>query len=192
MYVQYFPLLLLVFVYFAQNKDALLMKIPALNHLRGFTLTECLLVLFLVCVVASFTVPTMRELWVRQQAESYMQQLRQALNLARVKAVSENQTVSVCPQQGNQCQYDWSNLQIAIFSGEPTAFGKVWKVLPPPSSNHQLRYNRPLLQFRPDGSLNGLQNGTFAYCVDGYPWHLTLSFSQAGRSQSSIEETPCA
>ncbi|MBN8444926.1 MAG: GspH/FimT family pseudopilin [Gammaproteobacteria bacterium] len=162
------------------------------SHHHGFTLTECLIVLFLLCCIAAFTVPTVHELWVRQQAESYMQQLRQALNLARVKAVSENQIVSVCPKQGNQCQYDWSHLQIAIFSGETTDFSKVWKVLPPPVNNHQLRYNRPVLQFRADGSLNGLQNGTFAYCVDGYPWHLTLSFSQAGRSQSSLEPTPCS
>ena len=60
------------------------------SHHHGFTLTECLIVLFLLCCIATFTVPTVRELWVRQQAESYMQQLRQALNLARVKAVSEN------------------------------------------------------------------------------------------------------
>jgi type IV fimbrial biogenesis protein FimT len=161
------------------------------RHSRGFTLTECLIVLSLVACIGAFTLPAIREVWQRQQAESYMQQLRQALNLARVKAVSENQLVSVCPQQGNQCQHDWSHLPIAIFSGEPSAISKIWRIVPVPPSHHQLRYNRALLQFRADGSLNGLQNGTFAYCIDDYPWHLTLSFSQAGRSQSRIEESPC-
>ena len=161
------------------------------RRMRGFTLTEFLIVIFIMACISAIAIPSIREVWQRQQAESYMQQLRQALNLARVKAVSENQLISVCPQQGNQCQFDWSHLPIAIFSGEPQAISKIWRIVPEPPANHRLQYNRNVLQFRADGSLNGLQNGTFAYCVDNYPWHITLSFSQAGRSQSRMEEGPC-
>ncbi len=168
------------------------MKLKLRNTSEGFTITECLLVLFLLSVIGCFTLPSAIELMARQQAESYMRELRQTLNLARVKAVSENQLITVCPQSGQQCSADWTQLPIVVFSGEPSATMKIWRTIQSPPTNHQLRYNRPLLQFRSDGSLNTLQNGTFRYCLAEYPWHLTLSFSQAGRSQTTIEPTPCS
>ena len=163
----------------------------------GFTLTEFMIVLFLVTLLTLITIPSLLELLARHQAESYMHQLRQTLNMARIKAVSEGQVLSICPRQGNQCQNNWTEVPIEIFSGDISNMNnggssKVWRVIQSPPKNHQLRYSRTLLQFRQDGSLNSRQNGTFQYCPKDYDWHLTLSFSQAGRSQTSIENTPCA
>lgn len=157
----------------------------------GYTLLECLVVIFITALIGYITIPSMQELWARQQAESFMHQLRQHIDLARVKAVSENQIISICPQQDNHCNADWQSHQIAIFSGDPSKFGKIWRVIDSPPASHILSYNRDLLQFRADGSLNGFQNGTFLYCVKNYDWHLTLSYSQAGRSQQTLESTPC-
>ncbi|MGB2707488.1 MAG: pilus assembly protein, partial [Pseudoalteromonas nigrifaciens] len=47
-----------------------------------------------------------------------------------------------------------------------------------------LEYPREALTFRPDGSLNGFQNGTFIYCPNSDKANLeglALSVSQTGR-----------
>ncbi len=188
---------LLYVTFITQNKDALQMNQQRFPFHDGFTLAEFLIVLFLVALLTLITIPSLLELLARHQAESYMHQLRQTLNMARIKAVSEGQILSICPRQGNQCQSNWTEIPIEIFSGDisnthSASSTKVWRVIQSPPKAHQLRYSRTLLQFRQDGSLNSLQNGTFQYCPENYDWHLTLSFSQAGRSQTSIENTPCA
>ena len=47
-----------------------------------------------------------------------------------------------------------------------------------------LKYPRSAITFRPDGSLNGFQNGTFIYCPNSNKANLeglALSVSQTGR-----------
>jgi type IV fimbrial biogenesis protein FimT len=162
------------------------------NQCRAFTLLELLLALNILALLFMLALPAMQQWLDRQQAESYVRQLRQQLNFARVSAVSSGQTVQVCPLAGAQCLDQWWQLPIQIrLQQQAQPDPMVLRILPQPTTSHWLYYNREQLQFRADGSLNALQNGTFIYCAKNYRWHYKLSLSQAGRSQLSFVSQPC-
>jgi type IV fimbrial biogenesis protein FimT len=159
---------------------------------RAFTLLELLMTINILVVLLMLALPAMQESLARHQAESYIKQLRQHLNFARLSAVSSGQTVQFCPLAGAQCLDQWWQWPIQIRVQLPTQpEPEVLKVVPQPVDFHWLYYNRNQLQFRADGSLNALQNGTFVYCAKNYRWHYTLTLSQAGRSQLNYVAQPC-
>lgn len=158
---------------------------------RAFSLLELLLALNILALLLSLALPAMQQWLDQQQAESYMRQLRQQLNFARVSAVSTGQIVQVCPMAAGQCLDQWWQLPIQIRLQQGQQAPEVLRVLPQPKASHWLYYNREQLQFRADGSLNALQNGTFIYCARNYRWHFKLSLSQAGRSQLSFVSQAC-
>ncbi len=86
-----------------------------LNKSRAFSLLELLLALNILALLFMLALPAMQQWLDRQQAESYVRQLRQQLNFARVSAVSSGQrTVQVCPLAGAQCLDQWWQLPIQI------------------------------------------------------------------------------
>jgi type IV fimbrial biogenesis protein FimT len=155
----------------------------------GFSLTELLVCLAIFAIMSLLALPSLAELFARQQAESFIQQFRQQLSYARVQAVSLGSVVTVCPRQLQQCDGRWSETPVQIFDASPG--NAVLKQIDALKPDHRLFYNRELLEFRADGSLNALQNGTFIYCVAQYRWHASLSVSQSGRSQLQWHEQPC-
>ena len=117
------------------------------------------------------------------------EQFRQQLSFARVQAVSLGTVVTVCPRLSQQCDGRWTDTPVQIFhAAQNSAVLKHVDALKP---DHRLSYNRAQIEFRADGSLNALQNGTFIYCVAQYRWHVSLSISQSGRSQLEWHEQPC-
>ena len=155
----------------------------------AFTLLEVAICLAIFAILSLLAIPSLSELFARQDAERYMQQFRQQLSYARVQAVSLGDMVTVCPRQAQQCDGRWTQSPVQIFYNPPLS--QVLKQIEVLKPRHQLFYNRELLEFRADGSLNALQNGTFIYCVANYPWHASLSVSQSGRSQLQWHEQPC-
>ncbi|WP_306522440.1 GspH/FimT family pseudopilin [Rheinheimera sp.] len=162
------------------------------RFIAGFSLLELMIVLNLLLLLLLIGMPSLQEMMARQQAESYVRQLKQQLQYARVEAISSGTTVTFCPLQGSQCVNQWWQIPIQILRQTPGS-GVLAKLqqLDRPQNSHWLYYNRELLQFRRDGSLNMLQNGTFIYCAKQYRWHYKLSISQAGRSQLNYVDTPC-
>ncbi len=157
--------------------------------IAAFSLTELLVCLAIFAIMSLLALPSLAEIFARQQAESFMQQFRQQLSYARVQAVSLGSIVTVCPRQLQQCDGRWSETPVQIFDASPG--NAVLKQIDALKPDHRLFYNRELLEFRSDGSLNALQNGTFIYCVAQYRWHASLSVSQSGRSQLQWHELPC-
>jgi type IV fimbrial biogenesis protein FimT len=167
-------------------------KYVQMSNLRAFTLLELLMTLNILVLLLMMAFPAMQEWIARQQAESYVRQLRQQLNFARLTAVSSGQTVQFCPLAGAQCLDQWWQWPIQIrLQRQALPEPETLRILPQPAVSHWLYYNRNQLQFRADGSLNALQNGTFVYCAKNYRWHYTLTLSQAGRSQLSFVPQPC-
>ncbi len=155
----------------------------------AFTLIEVVVCLAIFAILSLLAIPSLTELFARQHAEQFMQQFRQQLSYARVQAVSLGDIVTVCPRQAQQCDGRWSDTPVQIFNTDHTA--TVLKQIDALKPKHRLYYNRELLEFRADGSLNALQNGTFVYCVAQYSWYASLSVSQSGRSQLEWHEQPC-
>lgn len=159
---------------------------------RGFTLLEVLLVLTLSVWLLTEGLTSWQEWRDRQQAETYMQGLLNLVQAARVKAISQQQIVRVCPARDGQCVESWSQATPTAYIvdqvGSPP---NLWFSYRQPWQGHGLSYNRSRLEFRADGGLNALQNGTFIYCARAYPWYFTMTVSQSGRSQYSEQQGSC-
>ncbi len=162
------------------------------HYPKGFTLFEMLLVLTLSVYLLMQVTTSWQEWRDRQQAESYMHGLQNLLQAARVKALSQQQIIRVCPVLDGQCAENWLQAVPAAYEVlDATSSPNLWFSYKKPERGHQLRYNRSRLEFRADGGLNALQNGTFVYCARDYLWYFTLTVSQAGRSQFSEQQGAC-
>jgi type IV fimbrial biogenesis protein FimT len=157
----------------------------------GFSILELLLVCSLFGLMLTISWPALQEMLARQQAQSYMRQFQQHLNYARIIAISSGRLVTFCPQHGQDCLNQWWQIPVQITLKQSNQQLKLLRQLERPADMHWLYYNREQIQFRQDGSLQALQNGTFVYCARHYDWHLTLSLSQAGRSQTEFVSAPC-
>jgi type IV fimbrial biogenesis protein FimT len=161
------------------------------RHLTGFSLLELLIACNLLGLMLAIGWPSMQEMLARQQAQSYLRQFQQHLNFARIMAISSGRVVTVCPKHGNDCLNQWWQIPVQINQHQTNKQLTLLRQLERPNDMHWLYYNRDQIQFRQDGSLLALQNGTFVYCAKQYSWHYTLSLSQAGRSQSEFVAAPC-
>jgi len=173
-------------------QDAAVACCPAApsSQQAGFSLLEVLIVCNLLGLMLTIGWPSLQEMLARQHAQSYMRQFQQHLNFARIMAISSGRVVTFCPWHSGQCLNQWWQIPIQINQQQNKEL-KLLRLLDQPKDEHWLYYNRDQIQFRQDGSLKALQNGTFVYCAKQYHWHYTLTLSQAGRSQSEFVAAPC-
>ncbi len=168
------------------------LNVPLQRPLQtGFSLLELLIVCNLLGLMLAIGWPSLQEMLARQYAQSYIRQFQQHLNFARILAISSGQVVSFCPRLAGDCFNQWWQIPIQISQQQSTSKFRLLRQLERPPESHWLYYNREQIQFRQDGSLQAVQNGTFIYCAAQYSWHYTLSLSQAGRSQSEFVAAPC-
>ncbi|WP_039928097.1 GspH/FimT family pseudopilin [Alishewanella jeotgali] len=151
----------------------------------GLTLLEILICIAVLLILLTLGAPAMDEFIHKQRAESYVQQFQRHLNYARVQASSSQQPVRLCPGQIDLCQGQWQKDPLLLSLLNPlTNQAILLRELPLLPSGHQLSYNRQQLQFRRDGSLDALENGTFHYCPPGrFNWHYRIVMNQAGRNR---------
>lgn len=159
----------------------------------GLTLLELVLGLAIMAILLQVALPAMAELINKQRAASYMAQFSRHLGYARIQAANSQQPVRICPLSGSECQSNWHHYPLVLSLINPhTDTEFVLRHIPPVFSQHQLKYNRSQLQFRRDGSLNALENGTFYYCPQPtFRWHYTLVLNQAGRNRLTFHHSPC-
>ncbi|WP_290613165.1 GspH/FimT family pseudopilin [Arsukibacterium sp. UBA3155] len=159
----------------------------------GLTLLELVLGLAIMAILLQVALPAMAELINKQRAGSYMAQFSRHLGFARIQAANSQQPVRVCPLSGSECQSNWHNYPLIMSLINPhTDTEFMLRQIPPVFSQHQLKYNRSQIQFRRDGSLNALENGTFYYCPQPtFRWHYTLVLNQAGRNRLTFHHSPC-
>lgn len=160
---------------------------------KGLTLLELMLGLAIMAILLQIALPSLAELINKQRAASYMQQFSRHLGYARIQAANSQQPVRICPLSGTECQSDWYNYPLVLSLINPysgTEF--VLRHIPQVATGHQLKYNRSELQFRRDGSLNALENGTFYYCPQpAFHWHYKLVLNQAGRNRLTFHQETC-
>lgn len=160
---------------------------------QGLSLLELLITLFILILMLTVVAPPLTELLHKHRAISYMQQFSRHLHYARIQATSSQLPVRVCPLSQGECEGSWQHdpIQLALINPITTEL-TLLRELPKPPRHHQLRYNRQQLQFRRDGSLDVLENGTFYYCPPApYQWHIRLVINQAGRNRLSEHQQPC-
>ena len=157
---------------------------------QGFSLLEMLVVLCVSAWIATSGTAAWQAWHNQQQARRYMESLFLVLQTARVHAIAKQRLVRVCP--GVACDGKWGQDPTVLldFDVNQNAWS-LWQSSPQAPSLHRLSYNRPWVEFRADGGLNALQNGTFIYCVPEQDWHISITLSQAGRLQHQWQPQPC-
>lgn len=160
---------------------------------RGLSLLEVLITLCILIIMLTVVAPPLTELLHKHRATSYMQQFSRHLHYARIQATSSQLPVRVCPISDGECRGNWQHDPVQLALLNPiTAELTLLREIPTAPLNHRLSYNRQQLQFRRDGSLDVLENGTFYYCPPApYQWHLRLVINQAGRNRLSLHQQSC-
>ncbi|GHG73973.1 hypothetical protein GCM10010919_27280 [Alishewanella longhuensis] len=161
--------------------------------IRGLTLVEMLITIVILSILLSIATPSFTELLHKQRASSYMQQFSRHLHYARIKASISQLPVQVCPTTAGKCQGNWQQHPIQLTLINPLSADTILlREIPKVPTQHRLSYNRQQIQFRRDGSLDALENGTFYYCPPApYQWHYRLVLNQAGRNRLSQHPESC-
>ena len=139
----------------------------------GFTLIELMVAIVVFVIVAQISLWFFADFLAKNRADNQISLLPRHINFARLKQCSEGEWhtgVSLFIDNDRSTSLDDDELLISTFEYTHNA--------------DTLEYPRTAITFRPDGSLNGFQNGTFVYCpntdkasLEG----LALSISQTGR-----------
>lgn len=156
---------------------------------HGITLIEVMVTIAIVAIISLFSMWFLPDFLALNRADNQVNLLYRNINFARLYAIENDTYVTLCALKNNECEKgDWGE-QVSLFidNDKSTSLNNDELMLSTFEHTHELdslEYPREALTFRPDGSLNGFQNGTFIYCpntdkavLDG----LALSVSQTGR-----------
>ena len=81
-----------------------------MKKLKGFTLTELLIVVAIISILATITAPSFSDFIDNTRLTSTMTQLTSDLNRARSEAIKRNSWVLVCARSSNTaCGTNWGN-----------------------------------------------------------------------------------
>ena len=111
------------------------------------------------------------------------------INYGRLYAIENDTYVTLCALKKSKCIKDEWQGQVSLFidKDKSTTLDDdelLLSIFEKVNEADSLEYPRSAITFRPDGSLNGFQNGTFIYCPNSDKANLeglALSVSQTGR-----------
>lgn len=138
----------------------------------GYTLLEILFSVVLVGILSSLALPNLSRLLAQNRLDNSMTNILKSLHLARGYAVTHSTNITVCPIIAGSCAADWqsdiyafedanSNLSL---DGNEYVINVIKKV----NARDKLYYPRSAITYRPDGSLNFMQSGSFIYCNNNF------------------------
>lgn len=153
----------------------------------GFTLLDLLITISILCLLTTFGVPSLTLALERSKSKSLTSNVRSAIALARTKAITSEQTVSVCGMNTTEC-VDNQFTKIAVFV-DRNKNGQIdggEKTLLLNDLNYTgalylgASFGRDYIRFKKDGSAQ--QAGSFTYCNSNYPTLSTrVTISMPGR-----------
>lgn len=158
------------------GQDKKVKKIIVPSLLKGFTLTELIVVVAILAIVAAFAAPSMKDFLVRNSMGAATSQFVSAINLAKTEALRRNQSVSLCASSdGGSCNTEnWGSGWVAFVdkdsNGAIDATDTIIKSGSAINSSLQVSENGlaspGLVVFLPDGSISA--SFTMTFCVSGY------------------------
>jgi type IV fimbrial biogenesis protein FimT len=170
---------------------------------RGYTLPELVFTMAIAVGLLGWGVPTFRDLQRNAARTREVNQLIQAVYLARSEAIKRNRVVSLCPSvDAEDCApagTSWQAGWIVFVNGDRDApavrdAGEQLLRVYAPWPGGSLTANRATLSFRPFGQMG--VTATFTFCDDrGSPAARAVIISQTGRprvSDRSASNTPLA
>ncbi|MEJ6473349.1 GspH/FimT family pseudopilin [Pseudoalteromonas piscicida] len=154
---------------------------------QGFSLLESMVCITIAIIVSYLSLPNLSSIFQFNRPQIKLEALRRAINFARIKAVANDATVTLCPLKQNRCnRHEWHQPLTVFVDYRPTGefSGDDFKlaVFEATERGDKLTYPRQAIIFRRYGHLAGLYNGTFIYCNNANPSGLALSVSYTGRT----------
>lgn len=140
------------------------------SALSGFTLVELMVVLAIVAIVASITVPAMGTLIDRSKRHSSVSELIALINLARTTAIMEQRTVTLCPlDDSDKCIAEWNSRPVTVFLDDNANRklddpSNIIRIGSAPNHGHWTGHtaNRPYLRF--------FSTGMSSYAIGNLVW----------------------
>lgn len=125
----------------------------------------------------------------KNRLNNHINLLYRNINYGRLYAIENNTYVTLCALKKSKCIKDEWQGEVSLFidKDKSTTLDDdelLLSIFEKVNEADSLEYPRSALTFRPDGSLNGFQNGTFIYCPNSDKANLeglALSVSQTGR-----------
>ncbi|MES2605694.1 MAG: GspH/FimT family pseudopilin, partial [Pseudomonadota bacterium] len=143
-----------------------------LRCLRGLTLIELLIALAILAVLVNIATPGFRDSKTRLEIDGALQDLVNAISMARSAAINENVMVTFCRSpDGKLCKGGWENGSIIftdanadrILNGNDRLLYRFPALKPTGKLTFNSFRNQQYLQLTPRGSTNN-QNGNFTFC----------------------------
>ncbi|KPV91449.1 MULTISPECIES: GspH/FimT family pseudopilin [unclassified Pseudoalteromonas] len=155
----------------------------------GYTLLELMASIAIVSIVSQISLSVFPDFLAKTRADNHVSLLHRNINYGRLYAIENGTYVTLCALKDNQCTKDeWDGkMSLFIDNDKSTSLDTDDLLISTFEKIHDadsIQYPRSAITFRPDGSLNGFQNGTFIYCPNKDKANLeglALSVSQTGR-----------
>ncbi|MBB1289604.1 GspH/FimT family pseudopilin [Pseudoalteromonas sp. SR43-6] len=156
---------------------------------KGVTLLELMVSMAVVSIISQLSMWFYPDFLAKNRLDNHVNLLHRNINYGRLYAIENGTYVTLCALKGSQCTKDEWDGQMSLFidKDKSTTLDDDELLLSTFEDVHDadtLEYPRNAITFRPDGSLNGFQNGTFIYCPNSNKANLeglALSVSQTGR-----------
>lgn len=163
--------------------------------LRAFTLLELVVTLAIVAVLVGLSAPDFASFAYRKRAELVLRQLNQAIELARLNAITSAAVVTLCrSSDGMTCGGNWRDGVLVFVDAnadrqlrEDQQALRYFDFVDPRGEIYWRAFqNRQYLQFNALGFTRN-QNGNFTYCPDNgrLEFARQLIVNRAGRTRRS-------
>tara|TARA_R110000737_G_scaffold127181_1_gene159683 strand:- start:101 stop:688 length:588 start_codon:yes stop_codon:yes gene_type:complete len=167
-------------------------KFKKIYH-QGFTITELLIGIAIVAIIAAVAMPSLSSFLVKMRVDNQISEIQRMILTARNSAVNMGQRTTLCPlAANNSCTNNWQNaLSVFIDLNQDNildANDTLIKVKPAVVAGDNLRYsiNAPL-SYQPTGVIVAGSNGNFIYCPSEVEFRRGISISPSGRATASSD-----
>ncbi len=161
---------------------------------RAFTLIELLISISVIAITFNLALPSFGEILDRSKVRANVQQLTQTLQLSRIKAISGNTKVTLCPiNETGVCGSDWSTGYMSFidnngdrqYNGDDVILTEYLSTDEKSSLSWRAFGHKNSLQWLATGITNH-QNGSFEFCYDNKAdKSRALFLTKAGRIRHS-------
>ncbi|MBV7314176.1 GspH/FimT family pseudopilin [Shewanella sp. NIFS-20-20] len=155
-----------------------------INTQIGFTLVELMITMTIAIILLTIGVPSLTNMYQQTRADKGLEQLEQAIILARSQAVSYQSIVSICPLSSIDmtCGNNWSNgYQVFSDNSDATRPDKVLKRVTDIPSDDFLSGSIAKISFDTKGHFVSANAVTFSYCPSSVDSSNTKSLSVDNR-----------
>ena len=142
------------------------------HTIHGLSLIESLFVLLILSILISIALPGFNEIIASKKSDIVIGQLQQAVELGKVTAITNTDTVTLCKSDsGQQCGGKWQD-GVIVFTDKNrdrkvNQEDRLIRYITFPEIDGTLSWrafqNRQYLQFTPQG-FTRYQNGSFVFC----------------------------